>query len=340
MKSKLHIILLLIAFVSTSAIAQISIDAPAPSGPPDKQKLSYAMGMKLGLQHKESRSDMNLEPFIQALKDVLGGKPTLVKESELAQLFYDARRSKADSSVPAPDKDKMAYALGMRMARQIKLTGMDLDPNVIGKAIHDAAEGKPTQLKESEITPLFNQAKAWDLASKSAKNKSDGKAFLAKNAKEKGVTVLPDGLQYKVLETGTGDIPKTNDIVVLTYVGKTVDGREVDRRYQIPVRVIAPIKGIQEALQMMKVGSKWQLCIPADLAYRNEGNPMADIGPDMTLVYDLELLEITSMDKLKATGGSGRIGHGLGLEPAPVTDTKTSQASQSASASDKTTAAK
>lgn len=337
MKSKLALLLLI--FISSSAMAQLSIDAPAPSAPPDKQKLSYAMGMKLGLQHKESGSDMSLEPFIQALKDVLGGKPTLVKESELAQLFYDARRSKADSRVAAPDKSKMAYALGMRMARQIKLTGMDLDPNVIGQAIHDAAEGKPTLLKESEITPLFNQAKAWDLANKSARNKTDGQAFLAKNAKEKGVTVLPDGLQYKVVDAGTGDIPKTNDIVVLTYVGKTVDGREVDRRYQIPVRAIAPIKGIQEALQMMKVGAKWQLCIPPDLAYRKAGDPKADIGPDMTLVYDLELVEITSMDKLKATGGSGRIGHGPGLDPAPVTDSKTPQVSQSAPATDKSTTA-
>jgi FKBP-type peptidyl-prolyl cis-trans isomerase len=313
MKFKLQAALVLIASLSISAVArQLAIDTPAPSGPPDKEKLSYAMGMNLGLQRKESGSTMDVDSFIQGLKDVLEGKPTQIKESDLPQLMFEARRSSSDNRYPAPDQKKVAYALGMRMAMQLKRTEADLDDNAIAQGLNDVVQGKPTQLKETEIAPLFNQAKTYTLAKQSEKNSAEGKAFLAKNVKEPGVTVLPDGLQYKILEAGTGKIPETNDIVVITYRGTMVDGREVERRNEVRVRVISQIKGFQEALQKMKAGSKWQLCVPPELAYGRAGLNSAEIGPDATLVYELELNEISPpLDQVKGLG-TGRLGHGLG----------------------------
>jgi len=114
--------------------------------------------------------------------------------------------------------------------------------------------------------------------------------FLANNKAKDGVTTLPDGLQYKVVEAGTGELPKTNDAVVIKFRGGFVDGKDFDvnDHYWTPVDRMS--KGLQEAVQLMKVGSKWQLVVPPELAFGYEGTRMID--PDMTLVYDLELISI------------------------------------------------
>ncbi|MGH9569716.1 MAG: FKBP-type peptidyl-prolyl cis-trans isomerase, partial [Candidatus Angelobacter sp.] len=126
-------------------------------------------------------------------------------------------------------------------------------------------------------------------------NKKEGEAFLAANKTKEGVITTPSGLQYKVLKQGTGPKPTTTDKVVCNYKGTLINGKEFDSSYKrgepatFPVNGV--IKGWTEALQLMPVGSKYQLFIPADLAYGERGAG-ADIGPDATLIFEVELLSI------------------------------------------------
>jgi FKBP-type peptidyl-prolyl cis-trans isomerase len=209
-----------------------------------------------------------------------------------------------------PDKEKLSYALGMRLGLQLKQAGADVDPDVIAQAIKDVLEGKPTKIQESEIRPLMMQAQAYGAAKKAEKNKAASDAFLAKNAKTPGVTVLPDGLQYRIIQTGTGEIPKSTDLITLNLRGNLIDGTEFRRKDHLQIPFAACPKACQEALQLMKAGSKWQIFAPSELAYGYERR--RDPGTETTLVYELELIsaEPESAHPGEHHGG-GRLGHPL-----------------------------
>jgi FKBP-type peptidyl-prolyl cis-trans isomerase FklB len=127
------------------------------------------------------------------------------------------------------------------------------------------------------------------------KNKKEGEIFLAENKKKEGVVTLPSGLQYKVIKEGTGETPKLTDTVTVNYSGTLIEGTEFDSSYRRGQPATFPVKGViagwTEALQLMKVGSKWQLFIPSNLAYGERGAGR-DIGPNTTLIFDVELLSI------------------------------------------------
>jgi FKBP-type peptidyl-prolyl cis-trans isomerase FklB len=127
------------------------------------------------------------------------------------------------------------------------------------------------------------------------KNKKEGEAFLAENKKKEGVTTLPSGLQYKIMKEGDGQIPKSTDTVTVHYRGTLIDGTEFDSSYTRGQPATFPVKGViagfSEALQLMKVGSKWQLFIPSNLAYGERGAG-DDIGPNASLIFDIELISI------------------------------------------------
>jgi FKBP-type peptidyl-prolyl cis-trans isomerase FklB len=124
------------------------------------------------------------------------------------------------------------------------------------------------------------------------KNKADGEAFLAKNAKSEGISVLPDGLQYRVIQAGTGATPTTNDLVFIKYRGRRIDGTEFGHHSRFLTRIDAGLKGWQDALQRMRVGSKLEIFVPPALAFGEEGEPYLHIEPDSTLIYELELTSI------------------------------------------------
>ncbi len=142
-----------------------------------------------------------------------------------------------------------------------------------------------------------------------SKAKLEGDAFLAKNAKAEGITVLPDGLQYRVVKEGTGPTPTTNDLVFIKYRGKFIEGGEFDRNNHFLTRTTGGIQGWQDALQRMKVGSKFEIFVPAELAFGDEGDPYHHIAPDTTLIYDLEILSIPQPGDPQV--GTGALGHGL-----------------------------
>src|SRR5262249_15652559 len=152
-------------------------------------------------------------------------------------------------------------------------------------------------------------AKAYGAVQQSEKNKREGQAFLATNSKASGVNTLADGLQYQVIEKGTPMLATTNDLIIVKYRGKFVDGKEFDRNDHFLTRSDGGMKGWQDALQRMNVGSKWRIFVPSELAFGHEGEPARNIGPDATLIYDLELVSIAKPgDPLI---GTGSVGHGL-----------------------------
>jgi FKBP-type peptidyl-prolyl cis-trans isomerase FklB len=166
--------------------------------------------------------------------------------------------------------------------------------------------GKPllTEQEVQETVATFQKemmAKQEELAKKlGEKNKEEGEAFLAENKKKEGVKVLPSGLQYKVVKAGTGGKPKLTDTVTTHYRGTLIDGTEFDSSYRRGQPVSFPVAGVipgwTEALQLMEEGSKWQLFIPPNLAYGERGAGR-DIGPNATLIFEIELISIQQEKK-------------------------------------------
>jgi FKBP-type peptidyl-prolyl cis-trans isomerase len=209
----------------------------------------------------------------------------------------------AGKAAADPDgiRQKASYALGLRMGRSVK--PLDLDLESLKKGLSDAlADAKPA-LTDEQMDQVLQAYESALMAKKAAvdkpladKNKKDGDAFLAANQKKPGVKTLPSGLQYKVIKDGTGLIPKKTDVVQAHYKGTLIDGTEFDssvkRGTPITTRVDGVIPGWVEALQLMKVGSKWQLFVPPDLAYGATPPPGSAIGPNSVLVFEVELLKI------------------------------------------------
>jgi len=200
------------------------------------------------------------------------------------------------------EREKTSYALGMNIAHTVKLQPLELDQNAFIQGIRDILAGGKTLLTEDEMAAalavLQNQmaAKAAEEAKiMGAANKAAGETFLAANKTKEGVVTLPSGLQYKIITAGTGPKPTAADTVICNYRGTLLDGKEFDSSYKRGQPATFPvgrvIKAWQEALQLMPVGSKWQLFVPADLGYGERGAG-ADIGPNATLIFDVELISI------------------------------------------------
>jgi len=200
------------------------------------------------------------------------------------------------------EKDKISYGIGMDIGENMKRQSIDIDPDMLAKGIKDVFAGSKLLLTEEEFrTTMENFRK--DMMAKqkmqmqelSDKNKKEGEAFLAENKKKEGVKTLPSGLQYKVIKEGDGNLPKAEDTVTVHYKGTLIDGTEFDSSYSRGEPATFPVNGVipgwTEALQLMKTGSKWQLFIPSNLAYGERGAG-GKIGPNSTLVFDVELLSI------------------------------------------------
>lgn len=207
------------------------------------------------------------------------------------------------SAALTTDKQKQSYALGMNIARGLQHDEVDLDQPALMQGIKDELNGKAQLSDEQAVTELKQLsaevgAKQQQKAQVSAEaNMKEGETFLAANKAKPGVVVLPSGLQYKIVKEGTGPKPTAADTVVCNYRGTFIDGKEFDSSYKRGQPATFPvggvIKGWTEALQLMPVGSKWQLYIPPQLAYGPQGAGGV-IGPNETLVFDVELLSIKS----------------------------------------------
>ena len=200
------------------------------------------------------------------------------------------------------EKDRLSYALGMDLGAQLKGRSVDIDPAIFARGLTDALSGSKTVLTEEEAKAAITKLQLAQAAKQTTlakavgeKNKAAGDAFLAANKVKPGVVTLPSGLQYKILTTGAGKTPKITDTVVCHSRGALIDGKEFHSTYKqgapatFPVATV--IKGWSEVLQLMPVGSKWQVCIPPSLAYGERGRG-TDIEPNSTLVFEIELIAI------------------------------------------------
>ena len=203
--------------------------------------------------------------------------------------------------VLATEKDKQSYAIGLSVGKNLSRDSIDVEPKFVLQGIQDALGKGKLLLTDDQIKTVMTALQAQVQQKQEAKrlaaeqtNKKEGAAFLAANAAKPGVVTLPSGLQYKVLVPGTGPKPTMGDSVVCNYRGTLLDGTEFDSSYKRGQPATFPvgrvIKGWTEALQLMPAGSKWQLFIPSDLAYGDRGQ--GPIGPDATLVFEVELVSI------------------------------------------------
>ncbi len=199
-------------------------------------------------------------------------------------------------------KDKVSYAIGLDIGRNLKRQLIDVDLNLLMQGLKDGMRDAKTLLSDKEAQEVMmtfqkeQMAKLNENARKlGEKNKKEGETFLAENKKKPGVVTLPSGLQYKILKEGTGRNPKATDTVVTHYRGTLLDGKEFDSSYKRGEPATFPLNGVirgwTEALQLMKPGAKWQLFIPPQLAYGERGAGQ-DIGPNATLIFEVELIAI------------------------------------------------
>lgn len=207
-----------------------------------------------------------------------------------------------DLVVPKDRKEKRGYSIGVDVGRNVKEAGIEIDADMVARGVRDGYAGRP-RLKEAEMKTILadiNQQiqnkrneKVRNLAEK---NKKDGDAFLREHAKKTGVVVLPSGVQYRAIKEGTGSMPKPNDTVIVHYRSALIDGTEYDssRARNQPVEFVLGdnvLKGWFEVIQKMKVGSRWLVVVPSSLAYGEKGGGGV-VGPNTTLMFDLELLDI------------------------------------------------
>jgi FKBP-type peptidyl-prolyl cis-trans isomerase FklB len=212
-----------------------------------------------------------------------------------------AAKSQSALTLDSP-RAKTSYAIGLNIGKGMKQNAVDVDPTIVLQGLKDGLTGGKALLSDDEVKAVLTalQAHLRQMADEKANqlgeaNKKEGESFLAANKEKEGVVTLPDGLQYKILTPGTGPKPTTADTVVCNYKGTLINGTEFDSSYKrgepASFAVGQVIHGWTEALQLMPVGSKWQLFIPAEMAYGTRGAG-ADIGPNATLIFEVELLSI------------------------------------------------
>jgi len=198
--------------------------------------------------------------------------------------------------------DKASYGIGSNIGRGMKQDGIDINVDALVEGLKDALSGKEPKYTEAQLREAFGivqrqlQARQMEKAKTAGdKNKKEGEAFLAANKKKEGVKSTESGLQYVVLKSGKGPSPKATDSVKTHYHGTLINGKvfdsSVERGEPISFPVNGVIKGWTEALQLMKVGDKWRVFVPSELAYGERGAG-ADIGPNSVLVFEIELLGI------------------------------------------------
>ena len=201
------------------------------------------------------------------------------------------------------EKQKASYAIGMNWGTGLHRQGIDVDTAALIQGMKDALAGNKLLLTEDEARTALMQLQSEVQAKQQAKaqqegeaNKKEGDAYLAANKSKEGVVTLPSGLQYKILKEGSGPKTTATDSVVCNYRGTLINGTEFDSSYKRGEPATFPVSGVikgwTEALQLMPVGSKWQLFIPADLAYGPRGTPGGPIPPNATLTFEVELVSI------------------------------------------------
>ena len=210
-----------------------------------------------------------------------------------------ALASLVNASELKTDKDKLSYIFGVQVGQGLRAEGVELEMDAFTAGIKDMLAGNNSQIDSAQAQILvsdYQEKKQQEMAKVSAKKQNESSTFLANNAKKDGVFVTASGLQYKIVEKGKGKSPTSENKVIAHYTGKLLDGTVFDSSHDrgepATFTVSGVIKGWQEALPMMKEGGKWQIVVPANLAYGDRGVGNL-IGPNETLIFDIELVSIS-----------------------------------------------
>jgi FKBP-type peptidyl-prolyl cis-trans isomerase len=227
-----------------------------------------------------------------------------------------------EKSPPLKDqKDKVSYSIGLNIGANLGRQNVEVNPEALTAGLKDGIAGKPqlTQDQIKEVMTAFEKDMQEKQKAAGEKSAGEGKKFLEENKKKEGVKTTASGLQYKVMKEGTGAQPKGTDTVTVNYRGTLISGNEFDSSYKRGQPATFPlngvIKGWTEGLQLMKTGSKYQLFVPPDLAY-GERTVGADIPPNATLIFEVELLDIKPAAE---AGTSPATSPSIKLSPAPKT---------------------
>lgn len=224
----------------------------------------------------------------------------------LASLFFTTTFAAARPEL-TDQRDKESYTMGYQFGMNLKNQGLPLHLDVYTSGIRDALDGTKPLLSQDEMNKALTEIQHRVMAARqkewqelAAKNLAEGKAFLDANAKKDGVKMLSSGLQYKIMADGSGKMPKPTDTVTVNYKGTLINGTEFDSSYKrgtpATLQLSKVIRGWSEALPLMKEGAKWQLFIPAGLAYGERG-AAGSIPPNSTLIFDVELISVKETGK-------------------------------------------
>jgi FKBP-type peptidyl-prolyl cis-trans isomerase len=278
----------------------------------------FAAGMMLLGSARAQQTPPAATPQSPASKPQRAAKsqPPSAADAQKAPATKTGQTTKPKTQTPLAlktQKEKASYALGMsvgmNLGAKLHQQPVELDQAILLRGVKDALAGGKTLLTEEEaraaLTQLSlearkNMEEKMKLAGEA--NKKEGDEFLVANKSKDGVVILPSGLEYKILTEGTGPKPTASDSVTCNYRGTLINGTEFDSSYKRGQPATFPVSGVikgwTEALQLMPVGSKWQLFLPAALAYGDRG-PSPEIGPNSTLIFEVELLSIQAKDKEK-----------------------------------------
>jgi FKBP-type peptidyl-prolyl cis-trans isomerase len=211
----------------------------------------------------------------------------------------------ACSRTPKTDKDKISYTIGAQFGKSLKAQHLDLDNKALARGIVDGYSGERLQMNEGEqqaAMTILSEARQKTIQEEAAKNKVGADEFLEKNKTAEGVKVTVSGLQYKIIQEGTGPSPKMTDAVSVNYRGTLIDGREFDSSYRRNMPAEFPIKGVipgwTEGLQLMKKGGKAMFWVPPSLGYGER--PRQQIPGNAVLIFDVELLDVKPAPKAKS----------------------------------------
>jgi len=276
----------------------------------DRDKVSYMIGMDVGSSLSPIGSQIDMAAFERAVRNAFeGGKPLIddaaakkTHEALMARLSsQNGQPPGSVSKLPEVSKTDVALLVGADVGRSLKPVKDEIDLPTMMQAVRTTFAKGTLLLTDEEaraIGAAFGERQQARLRAETAaaaeKNKTDGAAFLAKNRTQKGVFTTASGLQYMVLRQGAGLRPKPTDKVRVNYEGKLLDGKVFDSSYErgqpAEFALTQVIAGWSEGVSLMPVGGKYRFWVPADIAYGEQGPP--DIGPNATLQFDVELLDI------------------------------------------------
>lgn len=302
-----------IALTSAAAIAQDKTVLTT-----EREKNSYMVGADVARSIGPIAADMDIAAFRRSIENVFATGKSLLPEAEtpavgqalMARIAARNGQAPEGAAVPDVSKEKVGYLVGGDVGRSLAPIKAELDVAVLVQAVRTSLAKEPLLLSEAELVAIGKafgekmqaadqqrQSQAQQAAAAvGARNREEGPAFLATNKSQKGVFSTPSGLQYMVLRQGSGARPTINDRVRVHYKGTLLDGTEFDSSYgrgqPTEFGLGQVIAGWTEGLGLMPVGGKYRFWIPSELAYGPRGTPGGPIGPDATLVFDVELLEI------------------------------------------------